>query len=83
MTEQKKYSQIDTKTPEIQEMIMSYQIGGIAYELSKRLDISPTQALDLFYRSKTCALLHDKNTGLYLMSNGYVADDVIQELQTT
>ena len=25
--EQKKYKQINTKTPEIQEMILSYQIG--------------------------------------------------------
>ena len=71
------------KSPEIQEMILSHQIGGVAYELSKRLNVSPARALDLFYRSKTCALLHDKNTGLYLMSNGYVADDVILELQTT
>lgn len=80
MMEQKKYNQIDTKTPDIQSMILSYQIGGIAYELSQRLDISPSRALDLFYRSKTCKQLHDKRTGLYLMSNGYVADDFILEI---
>ena len=68
--EQKKYKQINTKTPEIQEMILSYQIGGVAYELSQRLEISPALALDLFYRSKTC-----------LMSNGYIADDFIYEKQ--
>ena len=38
-------------------------------------------ALDLFYRSKTCTQLHDKRTGLYLMSNGYIADDFIYEKQ--
>lgn len=81
MMEQKKYNQIDTKTPAIQDMILSYQIGGIAYELSQRLDISPSLAFDLFYRSKTCMQLHDKRTGLYLMSNGYVADDFILEMQ--
>lgn len=79
--EQKKYNQIDTKGADIQDMILSYQIGGIAYELSRRLDISPAQALDLFYRSKTCAQLHDKRTGLYLMSNAYIADDLIMEQQ--
>ena len=79
--EQKKYKQIDTKTPEIQEMILSYQIGGVAYELAQRLNLSPAQALDMFYRSKTCAQLHDKRTGLYLMSNGYIADDFIMEMQ--
>ena len=50
-------------------------------ELSQRLEISPALALDLFYRSKTCAQLHDKRTGLYLMSNGYIADDFIYEKQ--
>ena len=74
-------NQIDTKDADIQNMILSYQIGGIAYELSQRLGISPAQALDLFYRSKTCAQLHDKRTGLYLMSNAYVADDFIMEQQ--
>ena len=27
------------KSPEIQEMILSHQIGGVAYELSKRLNV--------------------------------------------
>lgn len=79
--EQKKYKQINTKTPEIQEMILSYQIGGVTYELAQRLNIPLAQAFDMFYRSKTCAQLHDKRTGLYLMSNGYIADDFIMEIQ--
>lgn len=79
--EQKPYNHINTKVPAIQDIILSYQIGGIAYELSQRLDISPSCALDLFYRSKTCQQLHDKRTGLYLMSNGYIADDFILEMQ--
>lgn len=61
----------------MQDLAMSLTIGGIAYALSQRLDISLSRTLDLFYRSKTCAQLHDKKTGLYLMSNGYVADDFI------
>lgn len=43
------------KSPEIQEIIMSYRIGIIAAELAKRLDISPVRALQLFYESRTCA----------------------------
>lgn len=77
MSEQIQYKQLNTKTPEMQDLAMSLTIGGIAYDLSQRLDISPSRALDLFYRRKTCAQLHDKKTGLYLMSNGYVADDFI------
>lgn len=81
MSEQIQYKQLNTKTPELQDLTMSLTIGGIAYELSQRLDISPSLALDLFYRSKTCKQLHDKRTRLYLMSNGYVADDFILEMQ--
>lgn len=77
MSEQIQYKQLNTKTPEMQDLAISLTIGGIAYDLSQRLAISPSRALDLFYRSKTCAQLHDKKTGLYLMSNGYVADDFI------
>lgn len=40
------------KSPAIQDMILSHQIGGVAYELSKRLNISPARALDLFYRAR-------------------------------
>lgn len=60
-------------------MILSYQIGGVAYELSKRLDVSPVRALELFYESKTCAELHDKSTGLYLYGNLYIADEFMLE----
>ena len=69
------------KSPEIQEIILSNRIGIIAAELSKRLDISPAKALQLFYESKTCADLHDKETGLYLFGNLYIVDEVLLELK--
>lgn len=34
------------KSPAIQEMILSHQIGGVAYELSKRLNISPAGSVN-------------------------------------
>ena len=69
------------KSPAIQDMILSHQIGGVAYELSKRLGVSLVRALDLFYRSKTCADLHNRNTGLYLYGNLYIADEFMLEKQ--
>lgn len=69
------------KSPEIQEIILSNRIGIIAAELSKRLDISPAKALQLFYESKTCADLHDKETGLYLFGDLYIVDEVLLELR--
>lgn len=66
-------------SPIIKELILSYRIGQIATELAKRLDIDPVRALELFYSSKTCANLHNKETGLYLYGNLYIADEFIRE----
>ena len=37
--------------------------------------MSPVRALDLFYRSKTCADLHNRKTRLYLYGNLYIVDE--------
>ena len=50
--------------------------------LAKRLDISPERAFDIFQMSKTNELLHDERSLLYLMSDLYIVDDVIMELQS-
>lgn len=78
--EQKKYED-PVKSPVIQEIILSNRIGAIAVEIAKRLNIDPTQALELFYESKTCSDLHDKATGLYLYSDLYIVDEFLQEMQ--
>lgn len=78
--EQKQYED-STKDPIVQEIIMSNRIGGIVVELSKRLNIEPVRALQLFYESNTCADLHDKSTGLYLYGDLYVADEFMREMQ--
>lgn len=68
-----------SKSPVIQEIIMSNRIGAISIELSKRLGIAPIEALKLFYDSQTCANLHDKSTGLYLYGDLYVVDEYMRE----
>ena len=77
MSGQNTYSD-PVKSPEIQETILSNRIGIISAELSKRLRISPSEALQLFYGSKTCAGLHDKETGLYLYGDLYIADEFMR-----
>ena len=67
------------KSPIVQEIIMSNRIGIICEEISRRMDIKPTKALELCYDSQTCAHLHDKSTGLYLYGNLYVADEFMRE----
>ena len=70
-----------TKSPVIQEIIMSNRIGAISVELARQLDITPLRALQLFYESDTCAHLHNKATGLYLYGDLYIADEFIREMQ--
>ena len=78
--EQKNYD-TPTKSPIIQEIIMSNRIGAISVILSKKLNIDSIRALQLFYESKTCEMLHDKSTGLYLYGDLYIADEFIMEMQ--
>lgn len=80
MMEQKNYD-TPTKSPIIQEIIMSNRIGAISVILSKKLNIDSIRALQLFYESKTCEMLHDKSTGLYLYGDLYIADEFIMEMQ--
>ena len=80
MMEQKQ-SGDPVKSPVIQEIIMSNRIGAISMELSKRLNIEPVKALQLFYESQTCADLHDKSTGLYLYGDLYAADEFMREME--
>ena len=78
---ERKTSEDPVKSPVIQEIIMSNRIAAIALELSRRLNVTPIQALSLFYESNTCAQLHDKSTGLYLYGDLYIADEYMLEVQ--
>ena len=65
----------------LSDILMWNKIGRIVTHLAERLDISGERALDLFYTSKTNERLHDEKTGLYLMSDLYLVDELIFELQ--
>ena len=49
--------------------------------LAKEKNITPEQALDIYYSSRTAKLLSDPNTGLQLMSDQYVLEDLLKELE--
>lgn len=49
--------------------------------LAKKKNITPEQALDIYYSSRTAQLLSDPNTGLQLMSDQYVLEDLLKELE--
>ena len=50
--------------------------------LAKELDVAPERALDIFYSTNTCRQLSDPKTGLQLMSDAYVLEDTLNELQS-
>ena len=49
--------------------------------LAKKKNITPEQALDIYYSSRTAQLLSDPKTGLQLMSDQYVLEDLLEELE--
>jgi hypothetical protein len=56
---------------------------SIVMLLAKKLNIESSQALDIFYSTKTAQQLVDPSTGLQLMSDLYIVDDIVAELNGT
>lgn len=57
------------------------KIARIIMQLASTLDISEERALDLFYSTKTYRQLSNPKYGLQLMSDGYIIENVIQEIR--
>lgn len=68
-------------TPTPTDITMQGKYYGIVELLSSRLRISKDKALDIFYNSHTYQCLTQQAGDLYLMSDLYIADEVIRELQ--
>ena len=64
----------------LSKLNMWNKIGRIIALLSDRLNVDVAKATDLFYRSRTCKELHDESTGLYLMGDRYILDNILSEL---
>lgn len=52
----------------------------IVMMLAQKMNICPEQALDIFYSSKTAQQLSNPDTGLQLMNDDYVLEDLLNEL---
>ena len=50
--------------------------------LSEILQISAERALDLYYSTKTANQLSDPKTGLQLMSDNYIVENILEELRS-
>ena len=60
--------------------ILQHKIARIIAALGAKLGISQPEALIVFYQSKTGSKLHKPETGLYLMSDNYILDDLLSEV---
>lgn len=63
------------------DFLLWNKIARIIAQLADTLHISTDRALQIFYDSEVCQMLHDKELGLHLMSDTYIVNDLIEELQ--
>ena len=49
--------------------------------LAERLNVSLERAMDILYHTETFMLFNNPDSGLQLMSDDYVVEDIIRELQ--
>ena len=70
-----------TESPLINETLLQMKYARIITLLSERLGIDPQRALDIFYNSSTYGYLSRKMYHLHNMSDAYLVDEIILELQ--
>ena len=63
------------------DFLLWNKIARIIKQLADTLHISTDRALQIFYDSDVCRMLHDKELGLHLMSDTYIVNDLIEELR--
>jgi hypothetical protein len=65
----------------INETLLQMKYARIITLLSERLCIDPQRALDIFYNSSTYGYLSQKMYHLHNMSDAYLVDEILLELQ--
>lgn len=66
----------------INETLLQMKFARIITLLSERLVISPQRALDIFYNSSTYRYLSQRMYHLHNMSDAYLVDEIVLELQS-
>lgn len=65
----------------MRDSVLQRKLARIIMMLAESEGITPEQALDVFYNSKTYNLLTNPTTGLQLMSDDYILEDLRNELE--
>ena len=66
----------------MRDQVLWRKEGRIADLLAERLNINTERALDILYNSRTFALLANADSGLQLLSDEYILNDLLKELST-
>ena len=69
------------KNPLINETLLQMKYARVISLLAKTLSISQERALDLFYTSDTYQYLSNLEYHLHNMSDAYLVDEIILEIQ--
>lgn len=65
----------------MKDYILYRKITRIILQLAEELHISPKRALLLFYKTRVGQQLHDPKYGYQIMSDTYIVNDIISEIQ--
>ncbi len=65
----------------MRDQVLWRKISRIIMLLARQLEVSPQRALEIFYETRVSDRLHDPRYGLHLMSDAYILEDIIRELQ--
>ena len=67
-------------TQENVHIFFPYKISNVAYEISKKENISIGEAVEKFYQSKTAKLLEDESTKLWQLGWVYLYETYCEEI---
>ena len=64
----------------MRDQVLWRKTARIITILADRLSVSQERAMDIFYNSHTFALFNNPESGLQLLSDEYIVNDVLTEL---
>ena len=64
----------------MRDSVLWRKVSKIVIMLADRLEIDEERALDIFYSTKAYKLLSDPKSGIRLMSDEYILEDVLNEI---
>lgn len=64
----------------MRDSVLWRKVSNIVIMLADRLGIDEERALNIFYSTQTYKMLSDPKSGIQLMSDEYILEDVLNEI---